>query len=127
MRNKVVALRKKSLAAYFSKNCSDHGRNFLKTVSPFITNKSSRNGGNIILQENEEIVVDSKAVCDIFNDYFVGIASTIGFTDEITNASGAIYKHQNHPSVLKIEGKFGRLSDSFTFKSVQPELVFKKL
>ena len=71
-------------------------------------------------------MVDSKAVCDIFHDYFVGIASTIGFADEITNASGAIYKHQNHPSVLKIEGKFGRLSDSFTFKSVHPELVFKK-
>ena len=127
MRNKVVALRKKSLAAYFSKNCSNHGRNFWKTVSPFITNKSFRNGGNIILQENEEIVVDNKAVCDIFNDYFVGIASTIGFADEITNASSAIHKHQNHPSVLKIEGKFGRLSDSFTFKSVHPELVFKKL
>ena len=41
-------------------------------MSPFITNKSFRNGGNIILQENEEIVVDSKTVCDIFNDYFVG-------------------------------------------------------
>ena len=73
-------------------------------MSPYITYISFRNGGNIILQENEEIVVDSKAVCDIFNDYFVGIASTIGFTDEITNASGAIYKYQNHSSALKLEG-----------------------
>ena len=33
----------------------------------------------------------------------------------------------NIKSVVKNEGKFGRLSDSFTFKSVHPELVFKKL
>ena len=56
-------------------------------------------------------MVDSKAVCDMFNDYFVGIVSTIGFADEIINASGAIHKHQNHQSVLKIEGELGRLSD----------------
>ena len=78
MRNKVVALRKKSLATYLKKNCSSHDRKFWKTVSPFMTNKSSRNGGNIILQENDEIIVDRKQVSDIFSDYFVGIASTIG-------------------------------------------------
>ena len=92
-----------------------------------MTNKSSRNGGNIILQENDEIIVDSKQVSDIFNDYFVGIASTIGFEDEITDTSAAIHKHQDHPSVIKIRGKFGSLSDSFTFKSVNPDLIFKKL
>ena len=129
MRNKVVALRKKSLATYFKKNCSSHDRKFWRTVSPFMTNKSSRNGGNIILQENDEIIVDSKQVSDIFkfNDYFVGIASTIGFEDEITDTSAANHKHQDHPSVIKIRGKFGSLSDSFTFKSVNPDLIFKKL
>ena len=127
MRNKVVALRKKSLATYFTKNCSNHDRKFWKTVSPFMTNKSCRNGSNIILQENDEIIVDSKQVSDIFNDYFAGIASTIGFDDVITDTPAAIHKHQNHPSVVKIRGKFGNLSDSFTFKSVNPDLVFKKL
>ena len=111
MRNKVVALRKKSLATYFTKNCSNHDRQFWKTVSPFMTNKSCRNGSNIILQENDEIIVDSKQVSDIFNDYFAGIASTIGFDDVITDTPAAIHKHQNHPSVVKIRGKFGNLSD----------------
>ena len=79
------------------------------------------------MQENDEIIVDSKHVSDILNDYFAGIASTIGFDDVITDTPAAIHKHQNHPCVVKIRGKFGNLSDSFTLKSVNPDLVFKKL
>ena len=37
----------------------------------------------MILQENDEIIVDSKQVSDIFNDYFVGIASTIGLKTKL--------------------------------------------
>ena len=90
-------------------------------------NKSNRNGDNIFLQENHEIIVGSKQVSDIFIDYSVGIASTIRFEGEITYTSVAIHNHQDHPTWVKIRGKFGSLSDSVTFKTVNLDMVFKKL
>ena len=65
MRNKVVALRKKSLAAYFSKNCSNLGNFFWKTVSPFMTNKSSRNGAILFCKKMKKLWLIAK-LCVIY-------------------------------------------------------------
>ena len=48
-------------------------------------------------------MVDIKQSVIYLMIYFVGTASIICFTGEITSASGAIYKDQNHLGVLKIE------------------------
>ena len=50
-----------------------------------MTNKNTRNRNNIILRENDNTIVDSNEVCEIFNDYFANIASSIGFEDCITS------------------------------------------
>ena len=82
-RNLVVSLRKQSLRKYFSQRCTKKNKTFWKTISPFMTNKHTRNGNNLILREGDNTVVDNKAVCEIFNDYFANIASSIGFEDQI--------------------------------------------
>ena len=67
-RNKVAAIRKASIAKYFSQKCSSHDKSFWSTVSPFMTDKRHRNGNTFMLQENGKIVIDDKLVANIFND-----------------------------------------------------------
>lgn len=126
-RNEVVAIRKQSMSKYFSKNCSKHDKTFWQTISPFMTDKKFRNGNSIILNENDETVVEAKKVCNIFNDYFSSIASTIGFSDEITSTVDALEKHKNHPSILKIKERYKDSADSFTFKYICTEEIKLKL
>ena len=45
LRNNVVSIRKRSIANYFSKNCSRKDKTFWSTVSPFMTDKNNKNGG----------------------------------------------------------------------------------
>ena len=92
-RNQVIPLRKQSLRKYFSQRCTKKNKTCWKTISPFMTNKHTRNGNNIILREGDNTVIDNKAVCEIFNDYFANIASTIGFEDQIECVDSAIEKH----------------------------------
>ena len=126
-RNRVVALRKKSLSTYFSKNCTSKNKSFWSTVKPFMTDKNATKNGNIILRKSEEIVVNDKDVAEIFNTYFSTVASSIGFPDSIESATKAIAKHQHHPSVLKIRGSFGHRTDSFRFTTVSYDAIEKKL
>ena len=126
-RNRVVSLRKKSLSAYFAKNCTSKNRSFWSTVKPFISDKKSQKNGNIILHESDKIVVNNKGVTDIFNKYFSNIASTIGFSDTIDTASCAIDKHRAHPSVIKIKGKFSEKMDSFNFTPVSYDVIKRKM
>ena len=125
-RNLVVSLRKQSLRKYFSEKCVKKDANFWKTISPFMTNKNSRNGNNIILRENDKTVVDSNEVCEIFNSYFANIASSIGFEDGIVDVDAAIQKHSRHPSVIKIKEHLSKPSP-FTFCPVSQENISRKL
>ena len=110
--NLVVSLGKQSLRKYFSEKCSKKDKKFWKTISPFMTNKNTRNRNNIILRENYNTVVDSYEVCEIFNDYFANIASSVGFEDGITSVDAAIQKHNRHPSVVMIRDNFTELKRS---------------
>ena len=40
---------------------------------------------NMILKEGENTIVDNNDVCEILNDYFANIASSIGFEDAINS------------------------------------------
>ena len=119
-RNLVVSLWKQSLKKYFSEKCVKKDANFWKTIFPFMTNKNSRNGNDIILRETGKTVVDSNEVWEIFNSYFTNIASSIGFEDGIVNVDAVIQKHGRHPSVLKNKEYLNKPSP-FTFCPVSQD------
>ena len=128
-RNLVVKIRKSSMRKYFEDKCSKQDRHFWKTISPFFSDKRFRNGRNIALSENDNIVNDPLTVAEIFNDYFSTAASDIGFDDRIETAIDAINKHSTHPSVLKIRGNHNP-EDPFSFHLVdsqQVSLALKRL
>ena len=59
-------------------------------------------------------------VCEIFNDYFANIASSIGFEDAIISVQDAIHQHDSHPSVIKIKESLAG-SKKFTCQAISPE------
>ena len=126
-RNAVVSIRKQSMAAYFEQRCQQTNQTFWKTVSPFMTDKHFKNGEKITLCENDKIVIANNDVANIFNNYFANVASSIGFNDNFVDTKNSIEKHSSHPSIVKIRGRFGDRSDSFSFKCVDPHVIAKKL
>ena len=79
-----------------------------------------------ILKEGDDKIVDNKEVCEIFNDYFANIASSIGFEDAIVSVDDALYKHSSHPSVIKIKESLTG-PKNFTFQAVSPDKINQKL
>ena len=126
-RNKVVAIRKASIAKYFSQKCSSHDKSFYSIVSPFMTDKRHRNNNNFVLQENGKIVIDDKLVANIFNDYFCNIASQIGFHDPITTTHDIVSKHRYHPSIKKIRETYSVEANSFNFSCDNEDVITSKL
>ena len=92
----------------------------------FTTNKHTRNNNNILLREGDNTVVDNKAACEIFNDYFANIASSVGFEDQIECIDSSIEKHNSHSSVMKIKASMDELKN-FYCRSVCPEEINQKL
>ena len=74
-RNQVVTIRKQSLTNYFAAHCEKHDKRFWSTVSPFMSDKKFQNGSSIILEDNDETISDAARVPEIFNDFFVSVAS----------------------------------------------------
>ena len=91
-----------------------------------MTNKNTRNRNNIILRENDNTIVNSNEVCEIFNDYSANNASSIGIEDGITSVEAAIQKHNRHPSVVMISDNFTELKRSH-FCTVSPDDISYKL
>ena len=57
--------------------------------------------------------------------FFVNIASSIGFDDEISTVESAISKYLSHPSIVKIREH--NIRDHFHFEPVNRENICKKL
>ena len=89
LRNKCVKAKLKSQREYFAERCDGGPKNqhFWPTIKPFINSKCHVQE-NIILREKDDIVNDAKSVAKIFNEYFTGIASDIGFNDPIPDDYG---------------------------------------
>lgn len=126
-RNNVVSIRKQSMSKYFSEKCAKKDKTFWSTIKPFMTNKNSENGKNVVLNENDQIVNDPKEISDIFNSFFSTVASTIGFDDEIQSSESSINKHKDHPSIIKIKGRFTEKANSFKFKPISSTTIMKKM
>ena len=90
---------------------------------------------NITLDENGKLVRDEKEVTNNFNYFFVNIVSKLGIDAErdflnTRNIShnpieNAIYKYENHPSVIAIKKHRKGTSSSFSFKTVTKEHAAK--
>ena len=71
-RNKCVQLRKKAIKNYFSKSLDSGNmtnKTFWKAVRPFLSNKSTHDDHDIILDENGELIKDNREVSEILNDF----------------------------------------------------------
>ena len=117
-RNNVAKIRKSSMRIYFEKNCKKHDKQFWRTISPFMSDKKFRNGGNIILNENGETKTDAAEVPEIFNDFFISTASKIGHNEDIASVPQAIDEYANHPSVMMIKRHYDNVIENFDFHSV---------
>ena len=123
LRNKAVALRKRSIKKYFMTRCEKPNREFWKTISPFISDKNSKTSNALSLNENGMVITDPSEIAEIFNDHFVNVAKEIGFQDSITSVNSAISKHSSHSSVLKIRERFKEAEKTFSFECVDSQTV----
>ena len=95
-------------------------RSVKRLTAIVLTDKKFKGNNKYILNENDKTVTDPCEVAEIFNNYFVSIASEIGPPDPIISADEAISTHQNHPSAIKIREKHSELCNSFYFHAVNP-------
>ena len=78
---------------------------------------------NITLDENGKLIIDEKEVSNIFIDFFVNMVPNLGINTEhdFLNTSyishnpieNAIYKYENHPSVIAIKKYMKGTNSSF--------------
>ena len=109
-------------------------KKFWTTVKLVFCNKL-RSVENIALNENGKLVRDEKEVANIFNDFFVNIVPNLGINTEhdflnTTNIShnpseNAVYKYENHPSVIAIKKYMKGTNSSFSFQTVTKENIAK--
>ena len=62
---------------------------------------------------------------EIFNDFFVNVATDIGFNDDVVSASDAIRRHDQHPSVKRIREYYRDKIKDFDFHVVDTETVMQ--
>ena len=55
---------------------------FWDTIKPLMSDKNHQ-GSSIILMENSTVVTNKTKVCNIFNEYFVNIADSLGEPEKI--------------------------------------------
>ena len=86
---------------------------------------------NITLDKNGKLVRDEKEVANIFNDFFVNTVPNLGINIEhdflnTTNIShnqieNAIWKYENHPSIIAIRKYMKGTNSSLSFQAVTKE------
>ena len=113
-RNRCVKMLRQAKIDYYKtlniKYLADN-RNFWKTVKPLFSDKIQA-PSKIALLENEVLVTDDKEVAEIFNEYFVNKADSLGIIqpkDALQDIDGisdpvdiAIQKYSSRPSVKLI-------------------------
>ena len=129
LRNKVVKLKKRSIQTYFDRkwNTQFGGKDFYKTVKPFLSDKGTgSSGSNIILREDGVLITDPIHVGDVFNTYYASIAEYDSVPDGLDRLtfSDAIAKHKNHESIILIHNRISFVYE-FTFQVISPETFSK--
>ena len=88
---------------------------------------------DITLDENGKLVRDKEEVANVFNDFFVNIFPNLGIntkhdffnTKNISHnpIENAIYKYENHPSVIAIKKNMKGTNSSFSFQTFSKTLI----
>lgn len=132
-RNLVTHLKREAMKVYFDEHCnnnSNQNKTFWKAIQPFLSDKC-RSQETITLQEGDNVIVDTKEVCNVFNEYFVNIASDLSETDIDMNGSlsDIVQLYDSHPSIVKIREVHGTFdaTERFRFSNVTSENINKKL
>ena len=144
--NKCVSIEHKNICSHFTElagkcgNCNN--KKFWSEIKPFLTNKHSGKGQNIVLSENEIVVRDSTQVAEILNNYFINIVeintgskphsfpcTETGLIDDGT-IDEIIDRYSNHPSVTSIKSNLMKNPQAFSYKlasSFDIEKIVSKL
>ena len=111
LRNKCVNAKVRSQRKYFAERCDGGPKNqhFWPTIKPFINSRYNVKE-NVILREGDDIINNTESVVKIFNEYFIQIASDIGFNYPVPDSYAAadvllsfIAKYNTHPSIKAIK------------------------
>ncbi|XP_069133195.1 uncharacterized protein [Argopecten irradians] len=91
-------------------------KDFWPTIKPFLSNKGKSGHNNIILKENDDIVSDQTDVSNIFNEFYVNVASDIG-NDENGNDEFVLANIREHTK--------SDVNNQFHFKPATPVSIEK--
>ena len=96
------------------KNITDN-KQFWRNVKLVLLDKISESSKTTLVNNNR-ILSDDMEICDIFNKFFVNVIPNLNIP-EFTNSDNLhehvigdsvqsiLYKHRNHPSIIKIKEK----------------------
>ena len=135
--NLVTKLKRQSMGWYLKKNCKKNNsgdnkqtKSFWSTVSPFMSD-NGKHREKIILRKGDDVIVDTKDICNVFNDCFINAANEMCEPDNI-NIAGPLedifLAYKDHPSIKEIQRRHAvDTNDMFKFSHVTEVDIFKKL
>ena len=97
-----------------------NGKMFWQTIRPFLSIKGGASQNTIVLRELDDIKTNKSEVCEIFNAHFLNVASYIGRSQNCID-------YTIHPSIPAIQHGNTHPPESFAFKPVGHEEVYRKL
>ena len=115
-------MKKQAVKHYCAERCGGgtKSKDFWPTIRPFLTEKGNTNREEIHLRESQNTISDQNKVCNIFNEYFVNVASEIG-----KNSDCIVGK--NHPSIKAIEENITPPDNQFCLKAISEKETRKYL
>ena len=136
-KNKVVNLNRKTKKDYFNSiNLNDtQNKSLWKICNSYLSNNTSSKD-RIILVEKDVIISENLQTANIFNSYFTNIVTNLNIPQwEPTNHNydpnnpvlSAIKKYSNHPSIIRIKKEYGNEKNKFSFRSVTPCSISKRI
>ena len=127
-RNLATNMKLASIRQYFAEQCSNTSRDFWITIQPFMSDKHENKGRHISILEDNRIISNDNEVCNVFNDFFVNMASNLSEPCHIKDipTEQLIDYYDDHPSIRMIRQRCCAES-AFRFEKVSPTQVLLKL
>ena len=111
-------------------DCKDR-KPFWINYKPYFSNKHYKAGGDILLNEDGELILKSKEIANTFNDYFGSIvnlehwdedSNSYSVINHRNNVKDIIKTYINHPSIKNVKKKYKNIKN-FSFRSVTTDEV----
>ena len=122
-RNLTTKIRKTAIKDHFMKTCSGGQKNpdFWNTIKPFLTNKGSNNGSNIMIQTENSIETEPEKVANLLNEFYVNIELNLESNSDFVSKCVDFYK--DHLSIKNI--KDSHVTQHFNFVHTNTSAVEK--